>query len=109
MDLSELKVKSGAITEVPQSDCEDEDEERDYCAAGICNYYTRASLLLPKAEGYGWKDRRRGNIFTEIPKHTNPAPTPTPVPAPAAGPHAKKGLDAEIEAYLAERRRLLER
>jgi len=104
IDLSELQPESGATTEVPQSDCEG--EEKAYCTAGIYEYCTRASLLLQKAEAYEWKDRRRGNIFTETRKDTNPAPAPAP--APVAGPRAKTGLDAEIEAYLAERRKLLE-
>lgn len=107
MDLSELKPESGATTEVPQSDCEHEGEEKSF-AAGIYDYCTHASLLLQKAEAYEWKDRRWGNIFAETPKHTHPHPAPAPAPASAAGLRAKTGLDAEIEAYLAERRRLLE-
>lgn len=97
MDLTDLE--SSTTTEVPQDDSEEEEEEEEekgYCGADIYDEYTRASLLFPKDEAYDWKDRRRGTIFMGNPK------------PPIARPPVKTGLDAEIETYLAERRRLMQ-
>lgn len=91
MDFADLE--SSVTTEIPQDDGE---EESDYYGAAIYDDYTRASLILPKSDAYEWKDRRCGSIFMEDSK------PPTP------GSPVKTGLDAEIEAYLAERKRLLQ-